>query len=148
MRNFGRLFNCAHCDRQVVLCPRCDHGNIYCSQGCGEEERGQAQRLAGQRYQDSLQGRRKHAQRQQRYRQRRLDQTPENEGCGRKVTHHPLTRERRRPVVPQTPTTRRGTRPFGHERSARVFRCHRCGRFCARFVYPGQRPVRHPAREG
>ena len=26
MTNFGRLFNCAHCDRQVVLCPRCDHG--------------------------------------------------------------------------------------------------------------------------
>ena len=148
MRNFGRLFNCAHCDRQVVLCPRCDHGNIYCSLGCSETARRQAQRCAGQRYQGSSRGRRKHAQRQQRYRRRRLDQTSENEAGGQKVTHHPLTRERRRPVVPQTPTRRRGTRPFGDERLAGVFRCHRCGRFCARFIYPGLRPVRRPAREG
>ena len=148
MRNFGRLFNCAHCDRQVVLCPRCDYGNMYCSPPCRETARRRAQRLSGQRYQDSLPGRRKHAQRQKRYRQRRLEETPENEACGQKVTHHPLTHQHRRPVVPRTPTTRRGTRPFGRERPAGVFRCHRRGRFCARFVYPGLRPVRHPAREG
>ena len=82
MRNFGRLFNCAHCDRQVVLCPRCDYGNMYCSPPCRETARRRAQRLSGQRYQDSLPGRRKHAQRQKRYRQRRLEETPENEACG------------------------------------------------------------------
>ena len=104
--------------------------------------------LCGQRYQGSSRGRRKHAQRQQRYRRRRLDQTSENEAGGQKVTHHPLTRERRRPVVPQTPTRRRGTRPFGDERLAGVFRCHRCGRFCARFIYPGLRPVRRRRERG
>ena len=54
------------------------------------------QRLSDQRYQDSLPGRRKHALRQKRYRQRRLKEAPENDARGQKVTHHPLTRQRRR----------------------------------------------------
>jgi len=148
MKKFGRLFNCAHCERQVVFCPRCDHGNLYCSPGCSETARRDSVRRAGRLYQDSHRGRLKHARRQQRYRERRLGQASEREGCGQKVTHHPSTREHRRVVVTQTPRRRRGARPFGHERPARAFRCDRCGRFCARFVYPGQWPVRHPAREG
>ena len=38
--------------------------------------------------------------------------------------------------------------PVRGRRAPRVFRCHRCGRFCAAFVHPGQRPVRRPAWEG
>ena len=148
MQNFGRLFNCPQCYRQVVLCPRCDRGNHYCSRECSESARREAQRLAGQRYQDSLPGRRTHAARQRRYRDRQRCEALQDGVCGRKVTHHPLTRERRRPVVPRRPGTRRGTRPFGDEEPPRVFRCSICGRFCAVFVHPGLRPVRHSAREG
>ena len=90
-----------------------------------------------ERYQDSLPGRRKHAERQRRYRTRQRCEAPKDGGCGRKVTHHPLTRERRRPVVPRRPGTRRGTRPFGDEEPPGVFRCSICGRFCAVFVHPG-----------
>ncbi len=145
MKNTARLFNCASCHRQVVLCRRCDHGNIYCSRSCGETARQHSQRLAGRRYQNSRRGRHKHARRQRHYRERRWRQAPENRSLGQEVTHHPLTRARRRPVVPRTPPGRRGTRPFGHEQPARVFRCDRCGRFCGQAVYPGLRPPRRPA---
>ena len=148
MKNTARPFHCALCHLQVVLCRRCDHGNIYCSRCCGEKARRQSQRGAGRRYQNSRRGRHKHAQRQRRYRERRLCRPPEKQGGGQKVTHHPLTRGRLRPDVSETQTERRGTKPFGSERPARVFRCHSCGRFCAQAVYPGLRPVRHPARRG
>ena len=142
MRNAARLFNCASCRRQVVLCRRCDHGNIYCSRNCSGPARRRSVRLAGQRYQSSRRGRHKHAQRQRRYRERRRRPAPENPACAQKVTHHPLTAARRRPVVAHTPAGRSGTRPFGHGRPSRVFRCDRCGRFCGLAVYPGLRPAR------
>ena len=66
----ARLFLCALCHCQVVLCRRCDHGNIYCSPGCGAEARRRSLRRAGRRYQDSRRGRHKHAERQRRYRER------------------------------------------------------------------------------
>ena len=79
MKNFGRLFNCPQCHRKVVLCPRCDRGNHYCSRECSESARREAQRLAGQRYQDSLPGRRKHAEeRQRRYRTRQRCEAPQD----------------------------------------------------------------------
>ena len=142
MRNAARLFNCASCGRQVVLCRRCDHGNIYCSRPCSGRARRRSVRLAGQRYQNSRRGRHKHAERQQRYRERRRVRAPEDGRRMQKVTHHPLTRSPRRPVLAGTPARRSGTRPFGSGRPARVFRCERCGRFCARAVYPGLRPAR------
>ena len=77
MVNSARLFNCASCRRQVVLCRRCDRGNAYCSRDCGEAARRQSQRVAGQRYQNSRRGRQKHAQRQRRYRERQRCPMPE-----------------------------------------------------------------------
>ena len=141
MKNTARLFNCASCHQQVVLCRHCDHGNIYCSRSCSDRVRRRSQRHAGQRYQNSRRGRHKHAERQRRYRERRRRRTPVNRRRGQEVTHHPLTAARRRPVVARTPAGRPGTRPFGHERPARVFRCDRCGRFCGQAVYPGLRPT-------
>jgi len=29
MQSSARLFNCARCRRQVVICSHCDRGNIY-----------------------------------------------------------------------------------------------------------------------
>ena len=141
MKN-ARLFNCASCHGQVVLCQRCDRGNIYCSRACSHQARRRSVRRAGRRYQMSRRGRHKHAERQRRYRERRRCQAPENPVSAQKVTHRPLTAARRRPLVTPEPARRSGTRPFGHGRPARVFRCTRCGRFCGRAVYPGLRPAR------
>ena len=65
-----RLFNCALCSKQVILCRLCDRGNIYCSASCSRTQRCNSTRRAGRRYQQSFAGRRSHAARQHRYRQR------------------------------------------------------------------------------
>jgi len=69
MGNAIRLFNCLGCHCQVFICSDCDRGNIYCGQVCAQAARTRSLREARQRYQKSRQGRLKHAQRQQRYRQ-------------------------------------------------------------------------------
>lgn len=74
----ARLRQCPHCQRPFVLCPSCAGGHRYCSHDCARAARRDALRRAGQRYQRSLPGRRRHADRQARYRARRRSN----------VTHH------------------------------------------------------------
>jgi hypothetical protein len=57
----GRLFVCARCRVQVVLCSRCDRGNVYCSQVCARIQRQLSLRATGARYQSSPAGRFAHA---------------------------------------------------------------------------------------
>ena len=66
----ARLFICARCRTQVLLCSRCDRGQRYCGRACSRESRLQATRAAGRRYQDSRAGRMAHAARSRRWRQR------------------------------------------------------------------------------
>jgi hypothetical protein len=82
----ARLFLCARCRTQVMVCSHCDRGQRYCPDECYALTRRRAQREAGKRYQHSLKGRHKHAQRMRRWRARR--ERPVN-----KVTHqgsHPI----------------------------------------------------------
>jgi hypothetical protein len=66
----ARLFVCARCRTQVLLCSRCDRGQRYCGRACSRASRLQALRAAGRRYQDSRAGRMAHAARSRRWRQR------------------------------------------------------------------------------
>lgn len=84
MCDSARLYNCARCQRQVIICNHCDRGNIYCSGGCSEQSRHKKQQEAAQRYQSSHKGRQRHAQRQCQYRQR-LQQS--RQWRKEKVTH-------------------------------------------------------------
>ena len=74
-----RLYHCRRCGVQVQICPRCDHGNIYCAGECSRLARRECMRRAGVRYQRTLRGARRHAERQRRYRQRRREVT--HQGC-------------------------------------------------------------------
>lgn len=65
-----RMFNCARCHRLVVICPRCDRGQRYCSDHCGQAQRRRSVREAGRRYQRTPQGARHNAARQKRWRTR------------------------------------------------------------------------------
>ncbi len=84
MCDSARLYNCARCQKQVIICCYCDRGNIYCSGGCSEQSRHNKQQEAARRYQSSPKGRQRHAQRQRQYRQRQQQyrQCPKE-----KVTH-------------------------------------------------------------
>jgi hypothetical protein len=67
----GRLFVCERCGCQVVVCNCCDRGQIYCNGGCSKQARRQTLHRAGQRWQGTPRGRRKHAARMARYRAKR-----------------------------------------------------------------------------
>jgi hypothetical protein len=67
----ARLFNCARCYKQVIICSYCDRGNIYCGSICSRHARVEKHCIANQRYQKSIKGRQKHAKRQRHYRERR-----------------------------------------------------------------------------
>jgi hypothetical protein len=70
MDSSARLFLCARCGVQVLLCRRCDRGNRYCGLACRREARAEARRRAAERYQRSRGGRMAHAQRSRCFRQR------------------------------------------------------------------------------
>jgi hypothetical protein len=67
MESTGRLFLCACCREQVLVCRRCDRGQRYC-RSCAKEARRASVREAGRRYQQSRQGRFAHAARSRRHR--------------------------------------------------------------------------------
>ena len=73
----ARLYACARCHCHVVICRRCDRGNIYCPD-CAPVARRESRRRAGARYQATEEGRKNHNARHQLYLELR-------EG---KVTHH------------------------------------------------------------
>lgn len=89
----ARLYGCARCRQQTVICSHCDRGQIYCTRSCAQTARRIKQREAGRRYQQSHRGRRHHAARMARYRARRADRTQGNRSASaKKVTHQgPLT---------------------------------------------------------
>jgi hypothetical protein len=77
----GRLFLCARCQAQVLVCRQCDRGQRYCNSGCADLTRLSLQREASQRYQQSRPGRHKHAARMHQWRKRRA-------ASAKIVTHH------------------------------------------------------------
>lgn len=70
MESTSRLYQCARCHHQVNICRKCDHGNIYCGLVCAVLARIKSLRLAGARYQATLNGKHHHAARQAQYRLR------------------------------------------------------------------------------
>lgn len=66
----ARIFNCALCYHQVIICSCCDRGNIYCGPECSKEARKKSLRAADKRYQNTYAGKINHAKRQSCYRER------------------------------------------------------------------------------
>lgn len=117
----GRLYNCARCHMLVIICSPCDHNNIYCGSTCSLAARVQSCYLASCRYQHTLRGRKKNAERQRRYRER----------VRKKVTHHTSPVLPPRVVVPRKPNERILEAVNGH------FHCHFCGKPCSPFLRRG-----------
>jgi hypothetical protein len=72
-----RLYSCRGCSVSVSICGPRDHGNIFCAGDCAAVSRREPRRRAGARYQRTRRGARRHAARQQVWRERQLE----------KVTH-------------------------------------------------------------
>ena len=93
----NRLFNCVACSRLRLICTKCDRGNIYCSV-CAPERRLQARRRASARYQATPRGKRMHADRQRRYRERRKMQEVTHNGSKQIYRRALLERARKLPL--------------------------------------------------
>lgn len=87
MKATARLYNCARCHKQVVLCSYCDNGNIYCLDGCAAQARRASSRRANKRYRRGRKGRINAARRQANYRRRKRSHIVNEAESENKVTH-------------------------------------------------------------
>lgn len=123
----GRWFACVRCHAQVLLCRRCDRGQIYCSRLCSDAARHQFQCEAGQRYQRSWPGRVRHAARSRRWRQRqRLARQARLEIAADDIVTHQgsLAPSADAPLAPCDPDP---VEPNLSSLTSAFWRCRRCG---------------------
>ncbi len=123
----ARLFLCADCRAQALICGCCDRGQIYCAGDCAQRARRRKQNLAGRRYQASRLGRLAHADRARRYRAR----------CN-KVTHQGSPQPPSDGVLSPGSLAMASDAVSSDERLQRTgLRCHWCGRRCPDLVRHG-----------
>ncbi len=141
MEPTARLYQCVRCHQQVNICRKCDRGNIYCGPVCAVLARIKSLRLAGARYQATLNGKHHHAARQARYRLRHQ----------KKVTHHgspaPAAGDL---LVPVAMAAVRDDVPAAAGLRSPEPHCHWCGRGCPPLLRQGllRRRRRHRFRAG
>ena len=118
------MFNCARCHRQVLICQYCDHGHIYCLEGCAVKARNESLRRASKRYGATRRGRHANAARQRLFRERHRE----------KVTHHGSDLSWAFVVV-LLALNRPGSVPSApHAQPRAGITCHLCRRQCSAFV--------------
>ncbi len=123
----ARLFLCAGCRAQALICSCCDRGQIYCAGDCGPHARRRGQRAAGARYQTSRRGRFTHAERARRYRAR----------C-KNVTHQGSPPPPPDDFLsPGSPTIASDATTSDVEPRRPISHCHWCGRRCPDLVRQG-----------
>ncbi len=131
MKPSARLYLCAHCRRQVVICSHCDRGQRYCGARCARTARITSLRAGGRRYQNSRRGRHRHAERQRRYRQRQAEKVTHQGSPERAADGSLLSRPHQHPTAPRVSVIPAGDSIICH------FCCHFCARVCSRFVRLG-----------
>lgn len=132
----ARLFLCAGCRAQALICSCCDRGQVYCAGDCAQRARRRKQDAAGRRYQTSHRGRLAHAERARRYRAR----------CN-KVTHQGSPQPPSDDLVSRGSLAMASGAVFSDERLRRTgTHCHWCGRRCPDRVRHGflRRRLRRP----
>jgi hypothetical protein len=68
---YQRICRYSGCRAEFWICPQCDRGHCYCSPDCRRQARLQQRRCANRRYQQSVEARLDHCDRQHAYRCRR-----------------------------------------------------------------------------
>lgn len=123
----SRLFLCGRCRKPVIICSRCDRGQIYCADGCSPIARRHSVLEAGHRYQQSRQGRFNHAERMRRYRLRRQKVTHQGSELAAPndllSTNSPISRSS--PILDAEPVAQT------------AISCSFCGQSCSVFVRQG-----------
>jgi hypothetical protein len=123
MEPSARLFHCARCHDQVILCRACDRGHVYCRNGCAAAARRESLRRAGARYRGTRRGRRNNAERQRRFRARQ-----------QKVTHQGSAPVVMAAVLAVTDTPPQSPSSAGPGQRRGTLICHRCARPTSPFL--------------
>ena len=135
----ARLFLCACCRVQVLVCRQCDRGQRYCADGCAATTRQALQRDCARRYQRGRAGRFKHALRTRRWRARQV-------ALAKIVTHQGSQDPPSDAVLPATQTSAlAATQPCTTTTSIaasvaivpHTWHCHWCCAPCAALVRQG-----------
>ena len=123
MEPSARLFHCARCHAQVILCRACDRGHVYCRSGCAAAARRESLRRAGARYRGTRRGRHNNAERQRRFRARQP-----------KVTHQGSASVATAAVLAVTEPPPGSLSSAGPEPGRGTCFCHRCARPISPFL--------------
>lgn len=126
MKPSARLYHCARCHCQVVICRHCDTGNVYC-QSCAKPARKESLRRAARKYQSTRAGRFANARRQSRYRARQQQ----------KVTHQGSPTIHRNDLLPASQNRLQNPRRQTQKKyflDKTVIHCHFCQRECDVFL--------------
>lgn len=124
MNTTARLYNCARCHCQVVICRHCDRGNVYCGERCAKPARTETLRRAGSRYQSSRRGRLSNADRQRRYRERQRE----------KITQQGTSPVTSNDLLPQALNSCRSVKKQESSLTKTTIRCHFCHCECSNFL--------------
>jgi len=138
MKPSARLYHCARCHCQVIICRYCDRGNVYCGDGCSQSARADTHRRARIKYQSSRAGRMANALRQHRYKTRQRI----------KVTHQGSALRSTNDVLPLTQNTEHKLKPQTVVIDKSVIHCHFCQCTCDIFLRLDflRAPERHRSR--
>jgi len=141
MNPTARLFHCAGCHCQVVICRHCDRGNVYCANGCADHARSASLRRAAKRYRSTRRGQHSNADRQRRFRARQKQ----------KVTHQGSPAVAGLVLLLSALNARKRDQEAVRNRMETAIYCHFCQRECTPylrndFLRPPQRgkPRRSP----
>ena len=124
MKPSARLYNCARCHCQVIICRHCDRGNVYCGESCSAPARAETLHRARRKYQSSRADRFANAQRQRRYRARQQQ----------KVTHQGSSLVGPNDVLPLKQNSLQKRRRQTGVIEKTVLHCHFCQRECDVFL--------------
>ena len=120
----ARLYNCARCNCQVIICSHCDRGNIYCAGDCSDLSRKEKLKEARKRYEKTTKAKIAKAQRQQNYRQRKKEKT----------THQGSTRLRLYDLLLIELEKQKNQIKKCHFTNCIHHCCHFCGSQCLEFL--------------
>jgi len=124
----ARHFNCVRCHTRVIICSRCDRGQIYCASDCAKQARKQYQKSSCDRYRLSRKGRLNNALRQRRHRSR----------IQQKVTEHGSVQSAFVDSIPDKTSTCSTTQsPTCTAAQLNTLHCHFCIRACDEYVRHG-----------
>lgn len=125
----GRLYHCARCHKQNIICQKCDRGQRYCPVDCRAQARAESIKRAKIKHQQTHHGRLNNAQRQARFRAR----------LRKKVTDHSSTPSTTHAVLRHDEHSKVHA---AHLKKSTVIKalnatklcCHFCGLPCGQFL--------------